>query len=101
MTEPRISRDAEDDLFALHEFYADKSVKYVRKVVEAIMKRARVHARFPSIGTARDAWRPGLRSFSVAGFVVMYRPADDTIELLHVFDGRRDIDSIMKLEYPE
>jgi toxin ParE1/3/4 len=48
------------------------------------------------MGRPRDDLAPGLRSFVVSPYVIYFRPAGDTIEVLRVLHGRRDIDTIMK-----
>ena len=48
----------------------------------------------PLAGRTRDELRPGLRSISVRPHVVFYRVLDDNPEIVHVLDGRRDLDAI-------
>ena len=47
--------------------------------------------RFPETGQAREELAAGLRSFPVAPYVVFFRPSADTIEVLRVLHGRRDL----------
>jgi hypothetical protein len=39
--------------------------------------------------------RPGLRSFPVLQYVIVYRIEDDDVVILHVFHGSRDIESLL------
>lgn len=49
----------------------------------------------PYLGRPRDdAFRPGLRSFPVGSYVVIYRVEGDDVLILHVTHGRRDIPSL-------
>jgi toxin ParE1/3/4 len=41
---------------------------------------------------------PGLRSFPVHPYVVFYRPQVDTILVVRILHGRRDIERIMSEE---
>ena len=50
------------------------------------------------MGQSRDELRPGLRCFVVSPYVVFYRPEQDTIEVLRVLHGARDIVSIFESE---
>ena len=48
-------------------------------------------ARFPGMGTSRDDLSPGLRSFPVGDYLLLYRRAKGGIELLRVVHGARDL----------
>jgi toxin ParE1/3/4 len=50
----------------------------------------------PYIGRSRDDLRPGLRSFPVLQYVIIYRIEDDDVVILHVFHGSRDIESFFR-----
>ena len=41
---------------------------------------------------------PGFRTFTVSDFVAIFRPADDTIEVLRFLHGSRDIPRIIREE---
>ena len=49
-------------------------------------------------GRSRDDLIPGFRSFSVSDFVAVFRPVDDTIEVLRFLHGSRDIPRIIREE---
>ena len=40
----------------------------------------------------RDDLRPGLRSFAVGQYVIVYAVEDEDVEILHVLHGRQDIE---------
>lgn len=61
------------------------------RMVDAILASSRMHARFPSMGQNRDELRRGLRCFVVSPYVVFYRSIEDTIEVLRVLHGARDL----------
>jgi toxin ParE1/3/4 len=48
---------------------------------------------FPGIGTLRDDIRPGLRMLVEGNHLLLYEhdAANDTVELVSVIDGRRDL----------
>jgi toxin ParE1/3/4 len=50
------------------------------------------------MGRARDNLASNLRSFPVKKFVIFYRPVDDTIEIMRVLYGARDIEAIFRDE---
>ena len=65
-------------------------------MVDAVLEGSRMHVRFPGMGPSRDELRPGLRCFVVSPYVVFYRPVEDTIEVLRILHGARDIGSIIE-----
>ncbi|HEV2948179.1 MAG TPA: type II toxin-antitoxin system RelE/ParE family toxin [Gemmataceae bacterium] len=96
MTEPRITEQAESDLDEAWEYLAQRSIKAADRFLKRILDRSRLHARSPLMGRPRDDLVPGLRSFAVDSYVIFYRLASDTIEILRVLYGARDIEAIMK-----
>jgi len=98
MTEPRLSEQAEADLDELWAYIAANNPDAADRMVDAVLEGSRMHVRFPNMGQKRDELRPGLRCFVVSPFVVFYRTVDDTIEVLRVLHGARDIGSMFEPE---
>jgi toxin ParE1/3/4 len=98
MSDPRITTQAQADLDDLWDYLAERNETAADHLLDEILERARHHARFPKTGRPRDDLLPGLRSFVVRPYVVFFRPVDDTIEILRVVHGSRDVDDIMKSE---
>jgi toxin ParE1/3/4 len=96
MSAPRISEQAESDLDDAWDYLAQRSEAAADRLLDSILQRSRLHAQFPLMGRPREDLAPGLRSFVVAPYVVFYRPFADTIEVVRVLHGARDVDSIMK-----
>ncbi len=94
MTEPRITERAEVDLDELWAYIAANSPDAADRIVDAVLGGSRIHVRFPDMGQCRDDLGPGLRCFVVSPSVVFYRPIEDTIEVLRVLHGARDVRSI-------
>jgi toxin ParE1/3/4 len=44
-----------------------------------------------TIGRARTELRPGLRSFSFKGYVILFRYLDDAVEIVNILERHRDI----------
>ena len=94
--QPRITKQAESDLEEAWDYVAERNLRAADRLLDRILERARLHARFPLMGRPRDDLLPGLRSFSVSTYVIFYRPFKDTIDVLRVLYGGRDVDTIMK-----
>lgn len=95
MAELRVSPEAVEELDAiwLHIATDSGSTDVATRVVESIADCFWLIARAPFIGRRRDNLRPGLRSFLVNVYVVIYRiDNDDMVLILHVVHGSRDLD---------
>lgn len=96
MIEPRLTEQAEADLDELWASIAANHPDAADRMVDAILEGSRMHARFPGMGLSREDLRPGLRCFVVSPYVVFYRPVEDTIEVLRVLHGARDISRLIE-----
>jgi toxin ParE1/3/4 len=101
MSKPRISEQAEADLHHAWEYLAERNEAAADRLMDDILERARLHAQFPLMGSIREDLGTGLRSFVVSPYIVIYRPFKDTIEVLRVLHGSRDIPEIMNPEDEE
>jgi toxin ParE1/3/4 len=61
-------------------------------VIDAITERFYLLSEYPRIGRSRDDLRPGLRSFAVGDYVIVYTIEDEDVKILYVFHGRQDIE---------
>ena len=80
--------------------FGGTSPKVADAFLEKIMKQCQQLAQFPRMGRERENLAPKLRSFPVAKFVIFYRPADDTVEIIRVLYAARDIESVFEAEPP-
>jgi toxin ParE1/3/4 len=92
---PILTPKAQADLDAIWDTIAANNPGAADRMIDAILKRARSLAQFPLTGRARDDIRPGLRSSAVKPYVILFRPADDSIQVLRVLHGARDIPTVM------
>ena len=98
MTEPIITEQAQADLDEMWDQISERDLRATDRLLDRFYTAARTHAQFPESGRSQDDLAPGLRSFVVKPYVVFYRPAQATIEVLRVLHGRRDLDRIMRGE---
>jgi toxin ParE1/3/4 len=65
-------------------------------VIDSITDHFFLLSRHPQLGRRRDDdLRPGLRSVSVSGYVIIYRIENEDVLILHVVHGRRDIQTLL------
>ena len=99
MNHHRLSPEAEGDLdeFWLYTAKESGSIELADRLIDSIAGRFVLLARHPHLGRARDTdLRPGLRSFPVGRYIIVYRvAADDEVLVLRVFAAARDMGPLL------
>ncbi len=93
----RLAPEVETELDDIWYYIARESgnVEVADRLMDSITDRFFLLARHPNIGRRRDQdLRPGLRSFPVGDYVIIYRIEGDDVMILHVTHGRRDIEAL-------
>jgi plasmid stabilization system protein ParE len=66
------------------------------RLVDLITERFFLLALHPQMGRRLNhRTHPELRTFPVAGFVILYRVTGEFVRIVHVIRGRRDIDGLL------
>jgi toxin ParE1/3/4 len=95
MSEPELADQAQADLREIwYSVASGRDDRTADRLVSKILDECHSHAQFPEGGRLREELSPGLRSFSVPPYVVFYRPHEDTIAVLRILHGRRDLKRI-------
>jgi plasmid stabilization system protein ParE len=68
------------------------------KLLNEIDRACFVLGAWPEYGRVRNDVRAGLRAISISRYVVFYRVTKEAIEVVRVFDERRDVDAIFSGE---
>jgi toxin ParE1/3/4 len=90
----RLASAAESELDDIWHYIAreSQSIEIADRLVDSITDRFFLLASNPHIGRRRDDdLRPGLRSFPVGEYLIIYRVEDDDVLILHVIRGSRDM----------
>jgi toxin ParE1/3/4 len=90
MKQFRVSDVAHPDLDEIWFYIAQDNLDAADKFIQAIVSRFPKLAAMPLIGRQRKELSPRLRSFSVARYVIFYRPIENGIEIVRVLHGARD-----------
>jgi toxin ParE1/3/4 len=93
----RLAPDVEAELDAIWLYVArgSGSIDTANHLADQISEHFWQLAQHPYIGRTRNDWRPGLRSFPVDDYLIIYRIIEgDTVLILHVVHGRRDIGAL-------
>ena len=75
---------------------ASGSIEIANRLIDAITERLFLLGQYPQMGRRRDHdLRPGLRSFPVGEYVILYRVEAEDAVILHVMRGSRDIEGLL------
>lgn len=94
----RLASEAQDDLDAIWYYLATESrnVAIADRVIDRITEAFYLLATHPHIGRRRDEdLRPGLRSFPVSHYTILYRVAGEDVLILYIKDDRRDLPALL------
>jgi toxin ParE1/3/4 len=101
MNEPTLSDLAKDDLAEIWAtIAAARDERTAERMTRKILEKCRSHAQFPESGRSREDIVPGLRSFPVRPYVVFFRAEGESILVLRILHGHRDVEGVMKGERP-
>ncbi len=74
---------------------ASGSVEIADHLIDSIADRFFLLANYPNLGRTRDAdLRPGLRSFPVGAYVIIYRIDGEDVLILRVVRGGRNLEAL-------
>ena len=93
----RRSPQADSHLDSIWYYVTSKSasVEIADRLIDSITDRFFLLASHPNIGRSRDEdLRPGLRSFPVGEYVIIYRIEDEDVLILRVLRGSRNIEAL-------
>jgi toxin ParE1/3/4 len=92
-----IAPDAEAELDSIWLYIAKRSgsMDIADRLIDSITARFCLLAQNPFLGRSRDYdLRPGLRSFAVGNYVIIYRPENEDVLILHVVHGNQNIQAL-------
>ena len=93
----RRTPEADSDLDDIWYYVASKSASLdiADRLIDSITDRFFLLASYPNVGRARDKdLRPGLRTFPVGEYVIIYRLQEEDVLILRVLRGSRDIEAL-------
>lgn len=85
---------AERDMFDVWVYIAKDSETAADKMLYRLTEHFIMLSDNPFLGRLRDNLLPGMRSYPVHSFVILYQPIDDGVEILRILSGYRDLDTI-------
>jgi toxin ParE1/3/4 len=92
--QPLLSQQAKDDLVEIWLYIAADSPSAADKFIEYVHEQCGRLCSSPEIGRRRDELIAGIRSLPVKRYLVFYRVTNDTIEIVRILSGYRDIETL-------
>jgi toxin ParE1/3/4 len=92
----RLAPQAEADLedIAFYIFLESGSLEIADRLIESISERFALLGKHPQAGRRRDELRPGIRSFPVGQYVLLYRVDGNDVVIDRVVRGSRDLEAL-------
>ena len=91
-----VSTRAKTDLLQIYSYLSDRNPVAAEGVVQRIDQKFSQLAELPFIGRPRPSLGAGLRSVVVGPHVIFYLVGQDTVTIVRVLDGRRDLDEELR-----
>ena len=96
MAELRISPRAREDLIEIWSYIADDSVTNADAFIDRLYETIESLGRHPGSGRQREELAPGIHSFPFGRYMIFYRTVTNSIEIVRVLHGARDIENIFE-----
>lgn len=87
---------ASQDLNEIADYFAENNLEAGERFFQAFNRKCQQLVAFPNIGKSYAEIRPDLRGLSLEGYVIFYRILEDSIEILRVVSGRRNLPALFK-----
>lgn len=89
---------AESDFASILEYLEEHSQSAADRFTTDVVKTCRHLQDSPKMGRARDELTAGIRSIAIQKYVLFYRINDNTVEIVRILHGARDIPALFELD---
>jgi len=90
-----IAVSASKDLNEISEYFMNRNVEAGERLITEFNRKCQNLVQFPNIGRSYDHISPGLRGMPLQGYIIIYEVTDDTVTILHVVNGRQDLETLL------
>jgi toxin ParE1/3/4 len=94
----RFTLEARSDLREIALRIADRNPVRAFTYVDEIEARALRVGEFPHAGPPRPQWGEGIRIAVHGKYLIIYRVRDETVQILRVLHGARDLDALFEAD---
>ena len=89
-----VAREARQDMLEIWEFIASNSIRAADSVGELFQQEFLAIQQHPGLGPRREELQPGVRSLPVGSYLIFYRVSRDSVQILRVVHGARDLGAL-------
>lgn len=86
---------AESDIEDLWVYIATDNPQAADRILDDIEAKCRLIATQPNMGRLRSELAPGLRSFPVGRYIILYQSLPDGIDVVRILHSARDLDALL------
>lgn len=95
-----ITRSAAADLESIGDRIAARSPARAMTYIDELRRRCAQIAEFPNSGPPRYEWGEGIRIVIHGPYLIVHRIAGDTVQILRIVHGARDINRLFEDDPP-
>ena len=85
---------ADADFEYIHDYIAEDNPGKAGEFIALLKEKCFALGETPRMGRSRPEIRPDLRGFSVPPYISLYRIVDETIEIVNIIHGSRDLEAL-------
>ena len=89
-----IAKEASQDLDEILDYFLVRNINAGEKFIQGFNKKCQNIAQFPNIGRSYAKFDPSLRGIPLDGYIIFYRIFEDSVVIVRVVSGYRDLKSI-------
>jgi toxin ParE1/3/4 len=99
MATVEFSRFAKQDMENIVVYVAEHNLVASQKLIKELMRKFDLLSENPKLGTLRNTYIVGMRSFPYKRYVIFYFPTENGIEIFRVIHDARDIDDLFESQF--
>lgn len=92
---------ASRDLNEITDYFANLNVETGERLIVAFEKKCQNLINFPMLGRSYEEIRPHLRGVPLDGYIILYQVTDNTLEILRVVHGSRNLKNLFDSDEEE
>jgi toxin ParE1/3/4 len=89
-----ISLEASRDLADIVDYFASRNIEAGERFVQSFEQKCQSLANFPNMGRSYAEISPSLRGVPLSSYIILYQVTEDSIVIVRVVSGYRDLGSI-------
>ncbi|MBD2597077.1 type II toxin-antitoxin system RelE/ParE family toxin [Nostoc spongiaeforme FACHB-130] len=89
-----IAQEASQDLEEILDYFLVRNVNAGEKFIREFNRKCQNIVQFPNIGRSYAKFDPRLREIPLDGYIIFYQVFEDSVVIVRVVSGYRDLESI-------